>query len=209
MDPLTIGTMVYEYVGTVDLHHKNFICSDPCYQDQEQGYTAFGLPCRMWDVWVLRQDCDDWGWRNGRLILTREGMRPIHEYFKGTRLSETIGVDSGTAGFFDIEAYGDRSESYLQVPFYRWKEEKKEDILALTDKEKWFRMCADRTLSRKSGVGLIPNGVVSSAGLGDGCYELWEMSGNQAVKATQGLVSYPGKEAVQFTLVFLPEDFGE
>jgi len=194
MDPLTIGSARYELLGQVKFGSGALVCSDPCYNNEGEGYLVARLQWPVWDAWILRQDCGQWGWRNARLILVRPGLQPNHDEI-GNELTDGIGVDSGQAGFFDQIAFSERDERYLEAPFYPF-----DKIQTHDNREKWYRMCADRTLGDKS-AGVVPEGVVASAGLGDGCYSLHELTAGKA-----GNPAYGADQIIQFTLLFLGEN---
>src|SRR5262249_45854576 len=68
-----------------------------------------------------------------------------------------IGVDSGQAGIFDWQHF----HSPAAAVGHQWKGK----MLVPTDP--WYSLCCDITLS-DHGAGVIPHGVVSSSGWGDG-----------------------------------------
>ena len=70
-----------------------------------------------------------------------------------------VGVDSGQAGFYDDTMYQDDSVV-----------EEDPDFSKNCNCSKWFGLCCDKTLSKQL-AGIIPYGVVSSAGYGDGGYD--------------------------------------
>ncbi len=71
-------------------------------------------------------------------------------------------VDSGQLGIFDVSIY--KNDNSIANCERLYKEE------LICEDEPWYSICCDRTLSENS-CGEIPNGFVSSSGLGDGCYE--------------------------------------
>lgn len=75
-------------------------------------------------------------------------------------LAASLGVDSGMAGIFDVDyfRFGDI------IP-----EEPRSKYPGLS---RWYRACMDQAAS-ESRAGVIPYGVVSEAGYGDGLYPVW------------------------------------
>ena len=67
-----------------------------------------------------------------------------------------VGVDSGQAGIFDKAHYQDQSIEF-EVP-------------SPLCNEHWYNVCCHQTLNTEHGAGVIPYGVVSSSGYGDGGY---------------------------------------
>lgn len=74
-------------------------------------------------------------------------------------LSENIGVDSGQAGFFDYDKFGDNS--LFKAP----------GECGFGDK--WYSNCCDLTLEDHGGI-VADCGVNVASGFGDGCYCVWE-----------------------------------
>jgi hypothetical protein len=78
----------------------------------------------------------------------------------------SAGVDSGQFGFFDKEFYRNDEKA---------KELKKHnfgDDYDTEEGDEWYRACADITLADEQW-GVLPNGVVSSSGFGDGSYRVF------------------------------------
>ena len=75
--------------------------------------------------------------------------------------SFAVGVDSGQAGIFDMAHYRhDRIAEAVQ----RLMQE------SICPEEPWYSLCCDRTFGSEMGAGIVPYGVVSSSGIGDGAY---------------------------------------
>jgi hypothetical protein len=152
------------------------VCSDPCYIHPDLG----GVWCQgvvdnvkngTWLADVDQKDMDDWGVRVASLFIVNKqalekdpnisfevvGQEPMN--FAG-------GVDSGQFGFFDKDFY--RNDELA-------KDLDKEDFGANYDRESgdtWYRACSKLTLVKESW-GVLPNGVVSSSGFGDGSYDVY------------------------------------
>ena len=92
------------------------VVSDPCYTIPTwcQGIVS-GVKPGMYDTYVKRHDCGDWGIRSSMILV-------IHEDHKDDKLvwkdyPATIGVDSGQCGIFSKESYRDDS---ITNRFGRW-----------------------------------------------------------------------------------------
>ncbi len=72
-----------------------------------------------------------------------------------------VGVDSGQAGIFDMAHY--RDDRVAQSVEHLSHE-------IICPEEPWYSLCCDRTSGSEIGAGVIPYGVVSSSGFGDGSY---------------------------------------
>lgn len=103
---------------------------------------------------------------------------PLSDSFELTGID--VGVDSGQAGFFDLEKYA----------------------LAVSDKgerradrgqtfEEFYDSVCDLTLDRKS-FGVVPFGCVSSSGYGDGGYECY-VRRNEVGEAVEALIVFIGE----------------
>lgn len=81
----------------------------------------------------------------------------------GEELPFNFGVDSGQFGFFDFNHYrNDKSAETLKK--YDFEEFNREE-----DGEEWYRAICELTLSDEQ-FGVLPFGIVSSSGYGDGSY---------------------------------------
>lgn len=145
------------------------VVSDPCYELPTwcQKVVEDVMP-GAYDVRVIRSDEDEWGVRNVGIIV-------IHEKFFGKNkrwnaISYNIGVDSGQAGIFDSSSYrndkifeGLRSKFADDFPVSRSEE---------NGGDHWYTHMCDRTLHTEESWGTYDSGVVTSSGIGDGCYTL-------------------------------------
>jgi hypothetical protein len=78
--------------------------------------------------------------------------RDVRDLFAAT----VVGVDSGQAGFFDYDLYSEDS--------YSGGDDE--------DSEDFYERCCNLAFSGAQG-GVLPGGVVSSSGLGDGGYQVF------------------------------------
>lgn len=168
------------------------ICSDPCYSTDT---WCMGIVDNVvngtWVASVDKRDMADWGERIAVLwIANKEQMaknpKIAWEVLAEEPMNFTGGVDSGQFGFFD-KAFYKNDESAKDLEKY--------DFGVDYDKEvgdKWYRGCANITLGAESW-GVLPNGVVSSSGFGDGSYDVF------GLKNSEG-------EYIAFAVVFIYDD---
>jgi len=154
------------------------VVSDPCYTIPTwcQGIVS-GVKSGMYDTYVKRHDCGDWGIRSSMILV-------IHEDHQGDDLvwkeyPATIGVDSGQCGIFSRESYRDDSITERiglgdgDISFFGetpWKE--MTEACEEEQGERWYISMCSRTLGDKR-YGVYDEGVVSSSGFGDGSYTLY------------------------------------
>ena len=174
----------YEYVGSFILTQPKMIVSDPCYE-KDDWCSKLVNDCRVgqYDSYInvnrYRYKHDDGHSSNDKRVAslfikhssaTKEVFGTIHWVeedsgdgfirWRGNweRLSDNIGVDSGQAGFFDYDKYGDNSQF------------KTAGKCGFGDK--WYSNCCDETLNKHAGI-IAKCGVNASSGFGDGCYTVW------------------------------------
>jgi hypothetical protein len=148
------------------------VCSDPCYTtDTWCMGVVDNVVNGTWVASVEKRDLGDWGERIAILwIANKEQMaknpKICWEVLGEEPMNFIGGVDSGQFGFFDFEDYRNDDNA---------KNLKKYDFGAEYDREEgdaWYRACSDLTLSDESW-GVLPKGVVSSSGIGDGSYDVF------------------------------------
>ena len=152
-------------LGSFELTQSVMRVSDPCY---ERNVWCCGTvdDCKIgtWEAGVFVRDEDDWGERMAVLAARFADGGPRFEEIsratdKGlkdwTMCRFEVGVDSGQAGIFDETHYMDNS-------IFETKAQHDID-------EEWYNHCCDITLS-SMGAGVLPFGVVSRSGYGDGGY---------------------------------------
>ena len=148
-----------KYLGDFQIESGMVFVSDPCYElDTECAKLVENVKNGKWIAEIETKKV--WGERVSKLrcyhVSVKHGDRIEWE-----TVSADIGVDSGQAGVFDYDHFKKDSDAEGLI-----RESKKEIICK---DEPWYSMCCDRTLN-ESGAGVIPFGVVSSSGLGDGTY---------------------------------------
>lgn len=155
-------------VGEFRLDGSVLRVSDPCY---ERDVWCCGVipDCLVgvWEAAVLQVDAGNWGTRNAALIVRHSKTGPKFTAINRALCNGTgqwhecefeVGVDSGQAGFFDEMFYMDASVFGDAKPQFK------------CDGDRWYEFCCDATLNTKLNADVIPCGVVSTAGFGDGGY---------------------------------------
>lgn len=168
------------------------VCSDPSYSIPTwcQGVID-NVRNGKWEAQVCKTYQKDWGERisylwvyNLEAVIKNPSIKKDIEVFRGYLFPYDFGVDSGQFGFFDFASYRNDESA---------KDLNKHDFGDGWDAEvgdEWYRACAGLTLTESWGV--LPNGVVSSSGFGDGSYDV------------RG-IKYKGKW-VAFCVEFIPND---
>lgn len=149
-------------LGNFEIESGKVRVSDPCYDiDTWCATTLENVKKGKWLAEAEMKDEGSWGKRVSILRCFHESLtNGMMNEIEREKISEEIGVDSGQAGVFDIEHFKKDSDTIGVEKLY--KEE------SIGKDEPWYSMCCDMTLSRRAGV--IPFGVVSSSGFGDGSY---------------------------------------
>ena len=150
------------------------VLSDPCYTIPTwcQGVVD-RVKNGTWVTEVNKTDQGGWGERVSYLVAFNEQAlkeKPALEETLvngwGKQLPFDFGVDSGQFGFFDSEHYrNDKSATDLT----------KYDFGDTYDQESgdsWYRAVSNLTLADEQW-GVLPFGVVSSSGFGDGSYSVF------------------------------------
>ena len=141
--------------------------SDPCY---ERDVWCCGTVdhCKLgtWEAGVLKTDEGEWGTRCAVLAVRHKDTGPDFNVIRSGNVRKMtckcveqpfeVGVDSGQAGFFEEQPAPNFATGDL-----------------------WYRHVCDITLGKML-AGVLPYGVVSSSGFGDGgyaCYTHADKSG--------------------------------
>jgi hypothetical protein len=171
------------------------VCSDPCYAIPTwcQGIVE-NVKNGVWGAEINLSDEGDWGQRVASLYIVNEDanakMTGIEtKIFEDEPLNFNAGVDSGQFGFFDFAHYRN-DESAKDLKKYEFG-----DNYDTESGDAWYRACSDLTLGDEQW-GVLPNGVVSSSGFGDGSYDVY------------GYQDAYG-EYVAFAVVFIYDDEGD
>lgn len=156
------------------------VLSDPCY---ELGTWCQGIIDNVkngtWVGIIEQSDEGGWGTRNSILISLNkdawEKTPQLEDWLIGMvgteRLNFDGGVDSGQFGHFDYENFRkDKVSEGLPKAF--------EDGWSTQEGDEWYRVCCHITLEEKDCFGVLPFGVVSSSGYGDGSYDTYGIRNN-------------------------------
>ena len=155
-------------LGGFEMTSQTMRVSDPCYDRDVWCCGTFGK-CKTgtWEAGVLKTDMGDWGVRCAVLAVRHKETGPDYSVIRQRKVYQMkdgwleqpidVGVDSGQAGFYDEAFYQDNS-------IFKGMPEPEHDYGDL-----WYNHACDITLSEMS-AGVMPYGVVSSSGFGDGSY---------------------------------------
>lgn len=136
-------------LGKFTIVSGQIIVGDPCYNEPEICVPAINGD---WLAYIEKNE------RIEKLIV----QHVLFDSIEVVNIDENaIGVDSGQAGVFDMSYYNDDT----LVHNVSWLSEES----PLVADQPWYSLVCDRTLA-KPHAGIIPFGVVSSSGWGDGDY---------------------------------------
>lgn len=162
------------------------VLSDPCY---ELGTWCQGVINNVKNgEWCAEAThVESWGRRVASLVSYHKDYPTTANdvMADGKILNFDGGVDSGQFGHFDFDGYRD-DNSIIGVPRICPEPEN-----IICEDEPWYSMCCDRTIGG-DGFGVLPLGVVSSSGYGDGSYD------------TFGIMNENG-EYVAFATIFITD----
>lgn len=162
-------------LGLVTFPSKRARVSDPCYDEDTWCSGMIPLEQEEWTAWAILSDEDDWGTRVAQLVLRSDGSAPAFwERGWGEDQKIDVGVDSGQAGFFDVASF--KKDSTVPKEFDGCEEYGNNGEPG----DHWYDMCCNVTNDGEVHAGIIPDGVVSSSGFGDGgyrCYKKKEKGG--------------------------------
>ena len=137
-------------IGTIKLENAVYAI-DPCYMpDTWCSGKIENIKTGVWKCF-RKVGYTDWGYRIAELIIRHEDYPDgeIETLMEGV----DVGVDSGQAGFFDVNYYNGFHNEELD--------------------DDWYERVADLTLLDNSCGTIDMKGVVTSAGFGDGGYPLY------------------------------------
>jgi len=144
-------------IGEFEVTGNVLTVSDPCYEPGT--WCAGEIPDAKPGIWEahigIRHD-KKWGDRVAYLAACRKEC-PNKKLLAEYPAPFEVGVDSGQAGIFDRAHYQDASV-VTPVPN------------PISKEYPWYSACCHQTLKTEHQAGVIPYGVVSSSGMGDGGY---------------------------------------
>lgn len=154
-------------LGAFDINSGKVVVSDPCYTLNTWCKSIVdNVANGTWVAEVKQSDEGSWGIRNAELIAYHKTIgKPNDDNW--AHHSSNIGVDSGQAGFYDIDNYrkDDIAKDKEKIDFG--------DNYDTEDGDIWYRYNCYQTLEGEHSAGVIEGGVVSSSGYGDGMYDFW------------------------------------
>lgn len=149
-------------VGNFHVVSGRVIVSDPCY---ELGTWCQGILEKVrkgqWACHISFAQEGAYDTCVAELITRRTSQARSGSPRWTEERSFEVGVDSGQAGIFDIAHYRDDRAAQAVERLNRE---------TICPEEPWYSLCCDRTSGSEMGAGVIPYGVVSSSGFGDGSY---------------------------------------
>lgn len=146
-------------LGEFEVVSGKLAISDPCYTtDVWCRGELVNVLNGTWQASAIEVYKGQWGHRIAQLIAVHESCSG-EKMSKGQCVGFEVGVDSGQAGIFDASHYRDDSV----IP-------NSESTTAAEPGEMWYQRCCDLTRLPLS-AGVLPYGVVSSSGFGDGSYD--------------------------------------
>jgi len=163
-------------VGSFKVVSGKVRITDPCYSlDTWCAGTVDKVAHGTWNVIARMGSEKGWGERVWELeaVFVDSGLAD-HPW---KDLPFEVGVDSGQAGIFDLKYYRDDSvvPENAELPYWMDEERMKERGSG----EKWYGMCCEVSYKEEDGkrgqlcAGIVPYGVNSSSGYGDGGYRAY------------------------------------
>ncbi len=142
-------------VGSFENKSGDFIISDPCYDLGSIGQSKLtNILEGTWHGFIKKAEG-----RCFELVAKHDSVK--HQNNFDWNHSSIIAVDSGQAGIFDSKVYRN-NDTVVNTP----------KTFIPND---WYSSCCDQTMITKLG-GVIPGGVVSQSGYGDGDYDFYYSS---------------------------------
>lgn len=157
---------------------QQVVVSDPCYTIPTWCQSVVdGVKPGLYDSFVKKVDLNDWGVRCSMLLIVHENYR--NDVLRWEGYSTEIGVDSGQCGIFSSDSYrndsiverigyGDGDISFFGISPWKEMTESREEEKG----ERWYHSMCSRTLGKENW-GVYDEGIVTSSGIGDGCYGLY------------------------------------
>lgn len=180
-----------EFVGPVTFSSGKVMVSDPGYNIGTWcQYVLENVKTGTWMTTKTSSDEGQWGIRTASIEAYIDEAPNDNDY--ELESNADIGVDSGQAGFFELDGYNNtKLFGDKLMPVYPAFEPKPDDDKEQQEIDTFYGICCEITLNRKTGV--LPYGIVSDSGYGDGSYDLFVR------RDTDGLVT-------AMKLVFIGEE---
>lgn len=149
---------------------EEVVVGDPCYEDTLWSTELTDVSRGYWTAYVRKDRKTN---RVSELLAVCHGW-PFPELEDFGYEGHTAGVDSGQLGIYSKDMY--RTGDYLPEDL-----ENRLDLDLSDPAERFYAANCDRSLSKKQ-AGVLPRGVVSASGYGDGEYPV------RLVRDTEGTV---------------------
>lgn len=158
-------------IGTFEIKSGKVVVTDPCYEINEKSTLnkIINVKNGTWNAYI----CEGHSTKVCALLICHKDSNQIKQ-IEGldayTLLGYTnhitkIGVDSGQAGFFDINHFKNDDDTVNQTIA---------DFIDVNDLgDKWYAMCCHLTCNTENSAGVVPYGVVAQSGYGDGRYNVY------------------------------------
>ena len=144
----------YELLGSFNLPSGKVRVTDPCYDRDVHCSGELKVKSGKWFGAVNRTNEDsNWGVRISEIYAFHESACSDDAELADENSGIDVGVDSGQAGFFADELYPTTKDGF-----------------EYSNKECFYGRVCEITSGEKS-AGIVPEGVVSSSGFGDGGYK--------------------------------------
>lgn len=160
-------------LGNLEIKSGKVRVTDPCYDlDVWCAKTLENVATGKWKaftnmVTVLEGGAHE---RNGSLIMVHDDMKETPGQLDWRLIGSDIGVDSGQAGIYDLEAFG-KDHLYPEVTNTL-------DLDLSQSPNRFYAANCDLTLT-ELGAGVLVQGVVSSSGWGDGVYNYYTVKNDE------------------------------
>ena len=150
-------------VGTFEVASGIIVVSDPCYDmDTWCRGNIDNVKNGKWTATIETSNEGAWGNRVAALIIKHADHKSA-DADRQEKLNADIGVDSGQCGFYDLPIFREKNNVPADAKLASYIDE---------EDGKWYSMCCAATYGDHGrDAGIIPGGVVSSSGFGDGSYE--------------------------------------
>ena len=155
-----------KYYGSFEVTGNSLRVTDPCYElESTGGITLVNVKPGKWFTHAVIVDKNGWGERVASLTVVHESYPDYYQPGIDCDSKPVIAVDSGQAGFFDINKYPE-ADGDIQEKFY----------------DENCRL----TLSEEQGGIVFNSGAVTSSGYGDGLYRLYyDMNDSREIIAAE------------------------
>ena len=159
-----------------EIKSGRMVISDPSYELNElKNTTIENVKNGKWDSVVIHSD--DNKHIESLIIINYKAFSEDESLFNEmnnlfedeNQLPRLFSVDSGQFGFFDFDSYRNN---------IKCKKIKRHSKVIIEPEDAFYSICCDRTASEQ-GWGLLPFGVVSTSGHGDGLYEVFALKNKQ------------------------------